>query len=179
MNNYGKVIFCLNFISNNKWRFIMSVMSEYFSGLELRNACEFEKMTVIPLIGKPDEGSVYLTLNEAMDMNLLKIMEVDDSGSVPELNAVNMSELPVLILDGEELVGAKQNRVLNTTVLLKGGSETLIPVSCTEEGRWSYNSHEFHDHGSVISHSIRGSKRKSVSDSVRMSERYSSDQSSI
>jgi hypothetical protein len=157
----------------------MSVMSKYFSGLEWGDVHEFEKMTVIPLIGKPDEGSVYLTLKEAMDMNLLKIMEVDDSGTVPELKAVNMSELPVLILDGEELVGAKQNRVLNTTVLLKGGSETLIPVSCTEEGRWSFNSREFRDQGSVISHSIRGSKRKSVSDSVRMSERYYSDQSSI
>ena len=157
----------------------MSVMSEYMGGLEFGEAMEYEKMTVMPIMGNPDVGSVYLTLKEALDMNLLKIMEVDDSGSVPELKAVNMSELPVLILDGEELVGAKQNRVLNTTVLLKGDSEIVIPVSCTEEGRWSYNSREFYDEGSVISHSMRGSKRRSVSDSVRRMNSYSSDQSSI
>jgi hypothetical protein len=157
----------------------MSVMSEYVDGLKFGETMEYEKMNLMPIIGNPDEGSVYLTLKEALDMNLLKITEVNDSGSVPELKAVNKSELPVLILDGEELIGAKQNRVLNTTVLLKGGSETVIPVSCTEEGRWSYNSREFYDEGSVISHSMRDSKRRSVSDSVRRMNSYSSDQSSI
>ena len=157
----------------------MSVMSDHISGLEFGDIIEYKKMAVMPIMGRHDEGSVYLTLKEALDMNLLKVTELDDSGSVPQLKAINLSELPVLILDGEELVGAKQNRVLNTTVLLKGNSETLIPVSCTEEGRWSYNSREFHDAGSVISHSLRGSKRRSVSESVRRSERYHSDQSSI
>jgi hypothetical protein len=157
----------------------MSVISEYMDGLEFGETREYEKMTVMPIMGNPDEGSVYLTLKEALDMNLLKIMEVNDSGSVPELKAVNKSELPVLILDGEELVGAKQNRVLNTTVLLKGDSETIIPVSCTEEGRWSYSSREFYDKGSVISHRMRETKRRSVSDSVRMNLNYHSDQSSI
>lgn len=159
--------------------FKMSIISEYVDDLEFGETMEYEKMTVMPVIGSPDEGSVYLTLKEALDMNLLKIMEVDDSGSVPELKAINKSELPVLILDGEELVGAKQNRVLNTTVLLKGGSETIIPVSCTEEGRWSYHSREFYDEGSVISHSMRGSKRRSVSHSASMNANFCSDQSSI
>ena len=37
-------------------------------------------------------------------------------GSVPELKVINKAEIPILLLDGEELVGAKQNRVLNTTM---------------------------------------------------------------
>ena len=40
------------------------------------------------------------------------------------------------MLDGTELRGGKQTRVLNTTVLLGGRSETRIPVSCIEVGRW-------------------------------------------
>jgi hypothetical protein len=156
----------------------MSV-SEYISGLEWGNVQEFKNMAVMPIIDSSEEFSIYLTLKEALDMNMLKITEVNDSGSVPQLKAKNMSELPVLILDGEELVGAKQNRVLNTTILLKGDSETLIPVSCTEEGRWSYNSPEFRDEGSVISHSIRGSKRRSVSTFMARRNSYASDQSEI
>jgi hypothetical protein len=49
----------------------------------------------------------------------------------------------VLLYDGEELVGAKQNRILNVTVLVPAASETVIPVSCVEEGRWSRRSQFF------------------------------------
>jgi len=43
---------------------------------------------------------------------------------VPELLVINQGERAVLLVDGEELVGAKQNRVLNTSVLVRGKSET-------------------------------------------------------
>jgi len=46
----------------------------------------------------------------------------------------------VLLYDGEELLGAKQNRILNVSVLVAAGSKTVIPVSCVEEGRWSARS---------------------------------------
>jgi hypothetical protein len=59
---------------------------------------------------------------------------------VPELLATNPLESNVLLYDGEELLGAKQNRILNVTVLVAATSETRIPVSCVEEGRWSARS---------------------------------------
>jgi len=42
----------------------------------------------------------------------------------------NGADRPLLLLDGEELIGAKQNRILNTTVLVAAHTEVTIPVSC-------------------------------------------------
>jgi hypothetical protein len=49
---------------------------------------------------------------------------------VPELKLVNLSPSKILILDGEELKGAKQNRIVNATFLIGPKSEVVIPVSC-------------------------------------------------
>jgi hypothetical protein len=112
-------------------------------------------------------------------MDLLKITEVDDSGSVPELKVVNEAEIPVLILDGEELVGAKQNRIVNTSILLREKSETVIPVSCVEEGRWSYKSEHFESSDAIASFRVRNVKSASVKRSVEINGRYSSDQGAV
>jgi len=61
-----------------------------------------------------------------------RITEVTESGSVPFLQVANGADRPLLLLDGEELIGAKQNRILNTTVLVAGHTEVTIPVSCVE-----------------------------------------------
>jgi hypothetical protein len=110
---------------------------ERLSKLELGPIQQHNNLAVIPLFAPGMEGPEYLTLKQALDARLLTIAEVSQGGSVPELKVINQGDLPVLLLDGEELVGAKQNRILNTTILLKEKSETLIPVSCTESGRWS------------------------------------------
>lgn len=44
---------------------------------------------------------------------------------------------PAFLLDGEELVGAKQNRILNLSILVPGQTSLEIPVSCVEQSRWS------------------------------------------
>jgi hypothetical protein len=68
----------------------------------------------------------------------LRIEELHEAGSAPELRVVNEGALRVLILEGDELVGARQNRVVNSSVLVAAGSELVLPVSCVERGRWSY-----------------------------------------
>jgi hypothetical protein len=57
---------------------------------------------------------------------------------VPQLVVQNADELPVLLLDGEHLEGAMQDRVLNASVLAAARHDTVIPVSCVERGRWHY-----------------------------------------
>src|SRR5262249_52037329 len=66
----------------------------------------------------------------------LAITEVDTAGTVPELAVDNPLDEKVLLYDGEELLGAKQNRILNVTVLVEAQSKVRIPVTCVEQGRW-------------------------------------------
>ncbi len=77
-------------------------------------------------------------------------------------------------------MGAKQNRVLNTSILLRRRSETIIPVSCTEAGRWNYTSAGFGHSGVHMSSAARSSKLHSVSESLHGQQpRFSSDQGRV
>src|SRR3989454_6869721 len=93
-------------------------------------------LTVIPLLAPKEVEPDWLTLAEAGAA--VTITEVSADGEVPTLSLVNDTDRPVLLLDGEELIGAKQNRILNTTVLVAAHAALRIPLSCVEPGRWSY-----------------------------------------
>lgn len=138
-----------------------------------------KNMAVLPLMTAMNDSPPYMILKEALERNILVISEVSQEGRVPELKVINKSDAPVLLLDGEELAGAKQNRVLNTTILLDENSETVIPVSCTEQRRWSYTSGEFSESGTVMIPRIRKMKAQTVSDSLHESREYRSDQGTV
>ncbi len=93
-------------------------------------------LTVIPILAPMQAEPEWLTLAEAGDR--VPITEVGEEGSVPDLKVANQGDLPLLLLDGEQLVSAKQNRILNMTVLWAAQAEVNIPVSCVERGRWGY-----------------------------------------
>lgn len=155
------------------------IITNYLSKLEFGELQTFNNMAVIPLFTSVDHSPKYLTLKEALERKLLVVTEISQSGSVPELRVVNKADIPVLLLDGEELAGAKQNRVLNTTILLKEESETIIPVSCTEQGRWSYGSTEFFDSGNIMNRDLRSRKASSVMHSLETSNSYRGDQGDV
>jgi hypothetical protein len=136
-------------------------------------------VAVMPMISKNGFGPDYLTMKEALEGQFLTVTEVTEGGTVPELKVVNRGEKPVLLLDGEELSGAKQNRVLNTTILLREKSETLIPVSCTEHGRWSYSSSDFEESGHIMSAKLRRIKNASVHENLKAMHAFRSDQGAV
>lgn len=100
-------------------------------------------LTLYPLIVNDSPQPDYQTLDQALHSKTVKITEVSEGGSVPELYFVNQGDTAVLLVDGEELVGAKQNRILNLSILAGGQSQIKIPVSCVEQGRWQYREREF------------------------------------
>ena len=102
-----------------------------------------EALAVFPLFSPPEGDVEYLLSDEAIAAGSVTVEEVSEGGSVPNLLVTNHGDSRVLFLEGEELRGAKQNRVLNTSVLVAAHSKTTIPVSCVEQGRWRYRSRQF------------------------------------
>ena len=112
------------------------------SVVQLGEPVEHRGIVVAPLFPRRDPVASYLTLDEALAGGL-RVREVDEAGRVPELVVENPLDSRVLLYDGEELVGAKQNRILNVSVLVEAKSRHTIPVSCVEQGRWSRVSRDF------------------------------------
>ncbi len=101
-------------------------------------------LTLFPLLGAEPAESSYDLLPDAIDVGTVTITEVSESGAVPELLAANTGHRDVLVLDGMQLIGAKQNRTVSRTILLPAGTKTRIPVSCMEQGRWRHTSTTMH-----------------------------------
>jgi hypothetical protein len=134
-------------------------------------------ITVVPLHRPSAAEPGWLTLAEAGGWVI--ITEVSDSGAVPTLTVTNNADRPVLLLDGEDLLGARQNRILNTTVLVAADGTATIPVSCVEQGRWSYRSRRFISSDYWLYASLRRMKAARVSDSLRRGGRHESDQGEV
>jgi hypothetical protein len=138
-----------------------------------------EALTVFPLFSPPDEANDYLLSDEALAGGSVTVEEVSEGGSVPTLLVINTGDSRVLFLEGEELKGAKQNRVLNTSVLVAAHSRTPIPVSCVEQGRWRYRTKGFSSGGSHSSSKLRHFLKRSVGESLKSGQGHTSDQMAV
>ncbi len=137
-------------------------------------------LTLFPLFGPEERPPEYLTLSEALDAGLVTVKEVSASGSVPNLMLVNPSDHYILLLDGEEVAGARQNRILNTSILAAPRSELVIPVSCTERGRWHYaGSTTFSSSKTIMTSTARRRKSESVRQSLMGIQKPVSDQAQV
>ena len=132
-----------------------------------QSPARFRNLTLFPLTDGEGRKADYLTLDEALAKKSARITEVSEGGSVPELKFVNETGQPVFLLDGEELIGAKQNRVLNLSILVPEGKTLIIPVSCVERGRWSHRSREFAAAPRAHYAEGRAKKMSQVTDSIK------------
>lgn len=158
---------------------MQEVLQGYLNEVKIGRRQSFRNLAMFPLLSTYSLDLDYLLLDEALSGGLVEVAEVSKEGSVPELQVINKSPKMVLILDGEELVGAKQNRIVNTTILIQGNATIVIPVSCVEQGRWSYHSPRFSSEERVMSPSLRAMKSEQVQFSLRSSGQYRSDQGAL
>ncbi len=149
------------------------------AGITVGHEVAVESLVMFPLVGPSAKTVDYLTLDDAIGLNLTEITEVSAAGSVPQLRVVNRGPKSTLIVDGEELVGAKQNRVVNLTILVASGSELTIPVSCVEAGRWRAKSSRFASSPRTQYATGRAKRMAQVSRSIAYSGERASDQSAV
>ena len=150
-------------------------------------------LAVIPLLAPNLDDPDWLTLDDLIPRSprrgegrvrgeaaaRIRVTEVSEAGSVPFLQVANGADRPLLLLDGEELIGAKQNRILNTTVLVAAHTEVTIPVSCVEQGRWGYRGRQFRPGDASLYASLRARKAAHVSQSVGAGRGHRADQGEV
>ena len=97
-------------------------------------------LAVFPVtVPKPSALADHLNLDAALNRQALKLTEVSESGSVNRVLVENTGKVPVFIMAGEILAGAKQDRVLQDDLWLPALSGPVeVACYCVERGRWSY-----------------------------------------
>ena len=136
-------------------------------------------LTLVPLFGGL-LAKEYIVGADAFAEGQLEIIEVDHHGDVTHLEAYNVAISPVLLIDGEHLEGAKQNRVLNATVLLAPSRKTILPVACVEEGRWHYEDRpDFQSSGDFAYGRLRSRNAAAKANNLRATGQREVDQGEV
>ena len=129
--------------------------------LPARFTCE--KLRLIPIVGNASYEKAYQDIGEYVPMNKalqdgrLKIKEQEGGATVNTLQAVNTSKDTIYLMQGEVVVGGKQDRMLAQDVIVPPGATINIGAFCVEHGRWQAGStgHEFKGTIGVVGNKAR------------------------
>jgi hypothetical protein len=91
-------------------------------------------LAVFPLFGPPPVAE-YVAFADGCARGVV-VKELDGDASVNDLMVLNPTDTNVLLYEGEEVLGAQQNRTFDVSVLVPAGMSLRVPVSCVEHGRW-------------------------------------------
>jgi hypothetical protein len=164
----------------------MTAISDLVSRLVVGQSTHVGALEVFPLFqlsdpsgNSPHLSTPYLLLADGLESGAVRVEEVSEGGSVPTLRLMNGSDLPVLAFDSEELVGAKQNRILAVSILAPANATIEIPVACVEQGRWRFNSRSFAPSKDMLFAKARAKKARSVRASYSFGDRPDAGQGEI
>ncbi|MGO9792427.1 MAG: ARPP-1 family domain-containing protein [Solirubrobacteraceae bacterium] len=98
-------------------------------------------LAVFPLIADRSPSVRYVAFAEAVQQGATG-KEMGGGGSVNDLIVHNPLDVQVLLYEGEEVLGAQQNRTFDVSALVAARSVLQVPVSCVEAGRWDGARHD-------------------------------------
>lgn len=122
------------------------------------NVINSENCTFVPLQFNDNTNLKLETFGSLLKKKQVEATEIDENGVVNNIKVKNNSPNFLILHDGEIIVGAKQNRTIDKSVILKSKETRNVDVLCVEKGRWSFRNHEFSQHNSKLSPEIRFSK---------------------
>src|SRR3954453_15653185 len=136
-------------------------------------------LAVFPLFG-PAPGLAYRSLAQAAPLGAT-VKEMPGGGSVNDLLATNPTWLPLLLFEGEEVLGAQQNRTFDVSVLVAPRTTRTVPVSCVEARLWDASRHneQFAPAPQTAYPSLRRLKNQSAHAQVVQGAEARADQSAV
>jgi len=137
-------------------------------------------LSVVQFIQQPVNSFDYISSTIAIKSNYIEVTENDDIfASVQEILVKNNSESYVFFSAGDILVGAMQNRVVNTSMLLPPNSKTKVPVSCIEQGRWSNTSKKFDKSDHVVPNVLYSKINSNTAENLKKEKKYDANQQEV
>jgi hypothetical protein len=155
------------------------LLTELLSEVTVNEPSAWNALQVFPLVHPNGHPPTCALVEELLERGEVEVAEISQGGAVPTIKVLNRSGLDALILDGTELRGAKQNRMVNLTIVAGGGTETVVPVSCVEAGRWAYRSRGFAASGRTVGSRLRNLKAHRVAESLARSGVAAADQGEV
>jgi len=132
----------------------------WLAGLIAGSATQIGELTLVPITHQKLCGRPDTLIEDAILVGQLEILE-RDGGTVQQVLAQNGGTTDVLVLEGDTLIGCKQNRMVAWSVLVGAGPTVPVSVGCMERGRWSHGGPAFKPGAmSVDPHIRRRSKRE-------------------
>jgi hypothetical protein len=120
----------------------------------------------------------YISGTRAMEQNFVQVRESGE-GNVNKITLFNLSDKYIFFMNGDLLTGAKQNRILNTSVLLAPNSKVDISVSCVEQGRWSSSFGHFSVSDNAAPPKLRTNSVKAVNLNMSLNLGRSTNQAAV
>lgn len=116
-------------------------------------------LTLTPIHAPSSLDFDLQTFDELQPVGLVEAKEIGIEGSVTSIEVLNKSDTFLLFLDGESILGAKQNRVCQKSMIIAPNSSATVPVNCIEQGRWHYDgNNQFRSGDFVASPRMRDQK---------------------
>ena len=135
-------------------------------------------LALFAIVGDGSAPALMLSATEAFHDGLLEVTELENP-EVPTLVATVTGTVPVLLVEGEILLGGAQDRTLNVTVLCEAAAATRIPVSCVESGRWGGRQRRAQASSTHTSAALRAAKLASIQEDEASRMARSSDQGRV
>lgn len=89
----------------------------------------------VPLVSDRPAPPAAVLLEEALESRETVVRELD-SAHMNRIIVEHGGASPLLILDGDMMVGGFQDRAFDASVVVEPRSRLELPVSCIERGRW-------------------------------------------